>query len=458
MVVKKFPDREKYRGVPATLDVKVVLLLVTIILMGPYLPPFGPLEGRIRIDHLLVPALTVLLFFRALLVGRFIFPPYFFLHSVFIAWLLVITISNPIHPSNSLKPSSFTSIIAGIDAYSRPLFFLFIAHNIHFDRDDLFSLLRLVLILGFCVHIIGILQLSSFSASYINPIIFSWYDNGRSGKLLLYLLMGGRSMSVFAQVGTFAMYSLICLSLVISQWLGARIVKSSFFLWTAFSLSFVGGFVSGSKVFTGGIIILFLLVLFFTRFFRRIMRPSVLFPLFLLSLFLILLLSFFLPHQFEVFLKKILNFSEFYDNYLASRFGDAGDHSKGKIFRTGAIALFKDNPLTGVGFNGVAYTTDSLWVGLLGMGGIIGLLIYFSFLFSISNKLYIIAKKHSDLTVSLVARMMLFLGIIFFFVSLGFHAFIQDRSGDIYWLIVGLLVSSFSGEKKEIACSECRNE
>ena len=138
---------------------------------------------------------------------------------------------------------------------------------------------------------------------------------------------------------------------------------------------------------------------------------------------------------------KITSPSSLYNMYLAPRLGNLSDLSTSKLVRSGAVDIFQNNPLFGLGFTVVGKTTDSFLLGILIMGGVIGGLIYASFIFYIFWRLYQVTRCHQDRTVVALARVMLFLGVIFLAGTIGFHTFIQDRAGDAYWFIVGLIIS-----------------
>ena len=122
--------------------------------------------------------------------------------------------------------------------------------------------------------------------------------------------------------------------------------------------------------------------------------------------------------------------------YLASRF----DTTDGKIFRTGATDIATEYPATGLGLNVVNRTTDSMALGIFIMGGAIGSFLYLGALAAMGIGLLRIAKHAADPESAGMAKMLLTLTVIFLVMSIGFHTFIQDRAGDAYWLLAGLMV------------------
>ena len=129
-------------------------------------------------------------------------------------------------------------------------------------------------------------------------------------------------------------------------------------------------------------------------------------------------------------------FHRFYIVYLASRF----DTTDGKIFRTGATDIATEYPATGLGLNVVNRTTDSMALGIFIMGGAIGSFLYLGALAAMGIGLLRIAKHAADPESAGMAKMLLTLTVIFLVMSIGFHTFIQDRAGDAYWLLAGLMV------------------
>ena len=54
--------------------------------------------------------------------------------------------------------------------------------------------------------------------------------------------------------------------------------------------------------------------------------------------------------------------------------------------------------------------------------------------------LWRLIRRNYDPDVTAVAKVMLILTVVFLAISVGFHTFIQDRAGDAYWLVIGLLL------------------
>ena len=126
----------------------------------------------------------------------------------------------------------------------------------------------------------------------------------------------------------------------------------------------------------------------------------------------------------------------FYDIYLAPRF----DRDTGKVFRTGAVDIALEYPSMGLGLNVVNRTTDSMALGVFIMSGAIGSTLYLAMLLLLSIRLFRISRLKFDPDVAATARVLLILTVVFLIVSVAFHTFIQDRAGDAYWLLAGVVI------------------
>jgi len=437
---------------PISRDGKILLLLFVIILFGPYLPHFDPLPGRVRLDHLLLPGLGILIFSRSVVKGEIHVSSYIMVYVALLLWFLSITVVITIYPS--IKYVSPTiSVIAALDSYLRPLIILFIVANMRVGKTELVAVVRLILLASLPLFIIGILQLVPATKSTINEILVTLYNNDRatggSGYKHFYdVLGGGRAMSIFWQVSTFGMFAILCLGLLIAQFIGVRIIKSRAITYLIFLFTIIGGVISGSKVFTGGIIILAILTVISTRVRRHLIRPKNIILAIVTIILFSLLLSYVFPRAYYLFTAR------FEPTSLISRYGSGRFWASDipglapKVVRTGAVDIFKNNPVAGLGLTVANRTTDSFLFGILIMGGAIGGFLFLLFMGIICRKLLSIARRHPDKTVASLSLVMLFLTIVFFVAALAFHSFIQDRVGDAYWLIVGLLFSAGSRNKE----------
>ena len=145
----------------------------------------------------------------------------------------------------------------------------------------------------------------------------------------------------------------------------------------------------------------------------------------------------FFPVQAEGFLGRMpLSPNMFNQQYVAPRF----EPGSGKVYRTGAVEIASEQPLTGMGLNVVGRTTDSLLIGVLAMSGVVGGVLYLASIGVVVWRLHAASRTSSDPYLAGLAGMMAILSIVFLLAAFGFHSFIQDRAGDAYWLLVGLLL------------------
>ena len=151
----------------------------------------------------------------------------------------------------------------------------------------------------------------------------------------------------------------------------------------------------------------------------------------------------FYPTQAEMFLGRLpLNKEGYYGRYVAPRFGPGS----GKVYRTGAVDIVLDYPLTGLGLNVVGRTTDSLLLGVLAMSGGVGGVLYLGAMCAVVSRLYIVSRANPDPDLASLARVMAIVSVVFLVTAIGFHTLIQDRAGDAYWLIAGLLLGPLAAQ------------
>jgi hypothetical protein len=414
--------------------IHLLRLLVVVTLFAPYFTVASGL--KIRFDMILLPTLVFLFCLRGRGEMIFRFNRYIVFYTIFYLWLCFATIIAFLMEREGPDWTSL-SLLAGIESYLRPLFWLILASQIRLPEDEIKRLVRFILFASIPLCILGILQVFPATANTVNEMIFTYYSNSPiHEKLLRTMISSGRAMSVFAQVSTFGMFCLLifCLSIITRNKV-MRLLPMSAWLIVVFT-SLIGGISSGSKVFYGGLIVFCLLsMIFYSRLRSKLFFGIVIFIL--IYIFSSFMFDLQLPHLF------LVNFdvTNIWSNYFASRFGGIESNMlSGKIFRTGVLETFQIYPISGLGFIGVPQTTDSFLVGLLALGGLIGLLLYLMFLFVVYEKLWVLRKCYRGTSICDFATILLILEVIFFLVSIGFHTFIQDRAGDIFWLLVGLVL------------------
>lgn len=425
-------------------DGKLLLGLLILILVGPYLPHFGPIRGRIRIDNLLLPAMAGGFVLRGLFDRRVVLGRPAALYGMFLLWLLSVTVVFSVLPPSGRRPPTSTTLLAGLDAYVRPFLLLVVTANARLRPADVRVMVRAILLMALPLFLIGVLQLLPVIAGPLNGAILLLYDNGRQTiggtSLIQLVLAGGRTMSIFGQVGTFAMFSLLCLGLLAAHPLGAEFVRSALYRRILLVFALLGGVVSGSKLFTGGAVLFAMLLLGFSRFRALLTRPKLLAAGATAAGAAFLVLA----RLKEVVLEGLfarLDPSLLWQIYLESRFGSLGDAAGGKLARTGALDLLAEYPVTGLGLTVVGDTTDSFILGILIMGGTVGAAIFALFIAGVLGQLWRTAEETPSQALEALARVLALLTLTFLVAAIGFHTFIQDRSGDAYWLLIGAVLS-----------------
>ncbi|MFH0911558.1 MAG: hypothetical protein V1918_08665 [Planctomycetota bacterium] len=437
---------------PGTLrDAALLRIFLLVLLFGPYLPQTGLFSCRFRLDHLLVPLLALFFLGRGLRRKDLCLPEWIGRYFLFFLWLGLVTLFLLFFHPTEVDWPSLTLLLAGVDAYARPLLFLFIASQARLDIEEVKGLVRIVLWAGVPFTLIAALQLMPATAGWAERFVLLFYNISQDNSSIQGGLKAGRAMSIFIQVSTFGMFNLLALGLLLAELLGAEIVASSRHRWILLGTILLGGICSGSKVFTGGLVLLAALFLFCTPILKRFLRRKIVFGLLIvfccLGLFLPRLYS---PDRYEKMktgLLARLDPSRIYEIYLASRFRTEGAGEVGKIFRGEGIGILKDHPWRGQGFPVVVHTTDSFFLGMLMMGGIVGFSLFVFFILSVLRNLYSASRK-SPAPVAAMARALVFLLVAFLAAAVGFHTLIQDRAGDAYWLITGLvLMRHLRGER-----------
>ena len=353
-------------------------------------------------------------------------------------------------PDDFSEVSRGVGLLRSVDAYGRPAAVLLIAANVRITRRDFILLVRLTLGVGLLLGIIAAGQLLELVDGPVNRFLFDYYDNNPGNHFWDLIIYGGRVAAFMPQLSTLGMYVVLGFGLLAAQLMGGRAVKSAVIFGLLAGGIFLAGILSGSKVFVGGTVMLLVGVIFL---FRSVRRDSV---LKIMAGVIAIPLVFFassemFPRQTEGFVGVAIprppqsdDSSGIYDEYvhrfyvvyLASRF----DKTDGKVFRTGAMSIASRFPITGLGMNVVHRTTDSLALGIFIMGGAIGSGLYLGALAAMGFGLLRIAKNAVDPESAGMAKVLLLLTFIFLVMSIGFHTFIQDRAGDAYWLLAGLMV------------------
>lgn len=442
---------------PVSRDGRMLFCLMVILLFSPYLPQIGPIEGRFRFDSLALPLFAFYMVWREARSGALRVVPAVVAYAAFVGWLFLVSgniLVTPVAKYGSLgtdptyeKATHFIDFLSGIEMYLRPLFVLLVATKARIPTEDLIRILKSIVLLGAPLFLIGLLQLIPFTRTITTDLVYILYTNQREGAALglKYVLGGGRAMSIFGQVGTFGQFSILVLGILGIHRYGGKIISSGRARMFLLILAVLGGIGSGSKVFTGGVLMLIVLMglpLYVIR------RPKLAVGLVALAIVIGTLVTTILS---DYAVGRIITFwfalPDLVETYGAGRFY-GGQGVAPKIVRTLALNIVADFPLTGLGLPVIARTVDSYWIGITVMTGVLGLSLYLFFLGVVVRRLRWIDRSHADPSISAAAKMMIFLTLIFAAAAIGFPTFIQDRVGDLYWLIVGLLISPFLDSRR----------
>lgn len=438
-------EREASTGL--TPDGKMLIALLALILLGPYLPILGFIrilgfeisEGRetIRLDNLAVPLVALYVVTRSMAHQRLRVPVYIVWYLVFLAWTTLVTgiwwMDMP--PPYADSPARGVGLLRSVDAYVRPALILLIAANVRVNRQDFLLLVRLILAVTVVIAIVAVTQLLSATKDVVNPFLADYYDNSPNPRFFWNVINQGRVASLMPQLSTLGMYMVLAIGLIGAQFFGARIFRKWGLLIFFLGVAMIGGMLSGSKVFAGGV---GMLIVMSIPFINSMPKRSVL--RLVVAVFAVALLwlaaAVIFPEQSDRLVGRVMpSEGDFVDQYFAARF----DPETGKVFRNGAMDIARDYPVTGLGLNVVNRTTDSMLLGVFIMSGVIGSLLYLLVIATASTRLYRMSRGE-DRDLAAISRMLLLLTFAYFIIAIGFHTLIQDRAGDAYWILVGLLL------------------
>jgi len=313
--------------------------------------------------------------------------------------------------------------------------------------------------------------------------MFDYYDNN-PGEHFWAVLNQGRAASLMPQLSTLGMYAVLAFGLLAAQLMGGRAISSPLAYGILAGGVFLAGQMSGSKVFVGGLgLLVFGLILLYRTYSREALNKLLVGLVGIVFVWLVSLIVFneqairviglavpqppsvvisvddtkeeideadstIMPTDGKIaepessVLESLFDryIERYYVAYLQSRF----EYRAGKVYRTGAMDIARDYPVTGLGLNVANRTTDSMALGIFIMGGVIGSTIYFAMLVTNIIKLRRVVTGISDPDLVATARVLIILTIAFLLMSTAFHTFIQDRAGDAYWLLIGLLIGPLS--------------
>ena len=468
-------------------DGRLLVGLLLLVLVGPYLPLLDVLklveidvgEGRsdARLDNIAVPLVAGFLVLRSLLNNRLIVNPTLLFHAAFLVWLAVITVFYlPGLPGEYAgSETRGVGLLRGIDAYYRPIFVLIIGLYARTTPHDLKILVQIILAIGALMGIVAAMQLTDATKGPTNDVLYNFFDNNSNTHHFWGVVDKGRAAAFMPQLSTLGMYTVLSFGLLAAQVMGGRAISSPLVYGLIVAGVTTAGIMSGSKVFFAGVVVLGFGLIFFIGTVRRESLWKFLAAGLALVLLLPVLFTFY-PDQSARAVSRVSipsdtwtdgssagsrgsdsvtgdDRNEFilfrlfghindkyvwpkYNSYLATRF----DENSGKLYRTGAVDVASDYPVTGLGLSVVNRTTDSMSLGIVIMSGAIGSVLYLAMALALVLRLLHVTRNVDDPDVAAIARVMVILTLVFLAGSVAFHTLIQDRAGDAYWLLAGMLI------------------
>ena len=127
---------------------------------------------------------------------------------------------------------------------------------------------------------------------------------------------------------------------------------------------------------------------------------------------------------------------------------------KEKGYLTEAVDVLKKWPIIGVGYVSNVSSGDSMFLHCMIRGGIVGSIFFLIFLILVIRQV-ILRGKGDDSETKALREAWVFVAVIFLVGGVGFPTFIQDRTGDVFWLTGALLCfsrSDTSQGEKFLAC------
>jgi hypothetical protein len=431
-----------------TPDGRLLVSLLALILLGPYLPILDLVKlvgidlasghQQARLDNVAIPAVAAYLLWRGYRTNRFRLPIHTIFYAVFLLWLGAMTAvwwSNiPADYSGSI--SRGVSLLSSAEAYVRPLLVLLIAANVQVSRTDMSILIKLILAAAVSMSVIATLQLLPYTEDVINPFLARFYDNSAGSEAFWLVVENGRAAALMPQLSTLGMYLILAAALAAVFIFRIRSRRDSVVLGLLFGTILLGGMLSGSKIFPAGMGLLVVLSAIYVRAMPRI-SPSKILVAVLLFVVVWAVAALVFPDQSKSMRGRIFpDDGNYINQYFAGRF----DPDTGKVFRNGAVDIAQDYPITGLGMSVVNRTTDSMLLGIVIMSGVVGFTLYSIAIGLVLWRLWQISVSDQDRELKALARTLTLLTIVFVVISVAFHTLIQDRAGDAYWLLVGLVI------------------
>jgi len=387
----------------------------------------------IRLDHLIIVILLVILLFQKLHKGAALSVGFL------ISYYIIVLISTSIELFEG-QLATYSQILDSFEWYLRgAIIFLFFASQKFTTKGTLHNLIVIYIASAIIIGVIAVLQI--IFGEMVNNIIGSLYSPNNSGGMTFESMMSNRRYSsILYQPVSYGLFFLYAISLVIlySDFYGRHKFTRYFLILMLLPLSIL----SISKAIFLGLPILMIFLLIRKKITLFLILFSIIFIyLVALSTFPISILeSYDWTHVVNIATDPS-KISSVLNTALDSRFSNRG----GAV--TGDLNIVLQHPLLGVGWSEVyARMVDSGYVPVMVRGGIVGLLLYLMYIFTVFYQAYKSTCRDPELFK--FKNLYLFFIVTSLILALGSPVLYIDRVADFYWMFSGVLLATYRNNLK----------
>ncbi|AVX30363.1 hypothetical protein CTH_0760 [Carboxydocella thermautotrophica] len=392
---------------------KLFLLLVLII------PYFKLGHSYFNMEYI-----YIIFLFIVLLIKRFfskkaiVWPKVANYYLMFVMYIFFNTIININHYSE------ITTIFKNFFFYVKPLILMFIFSNIQLNHRDVRNLLDSFVYLSIIFLIFEIGQINN--NEFITNITLEYYSSpSRLSIQNLIEFYGGiiRGVSVFEHPAYASIYFLLSLCISIYRLLSG-IHGFRFIAWLVLVfINIVGGYLTASATFISGIILLLLFLSSYLLYKRRFISLIKIYFCVLILIYLISLNCNYLSNGdvIKYQIDRVYNLEIFNTRF---------NSQNGFLLET--ISQIKNNFIFGLGilnFNNV-FIGDSMWVIIFYYGGLVGFIIFSTFLIQVIHNFI---KLQYDLLILVLWV------YVFVITGFGIPSFFTPRIQDWFWAFVSIM-------------------
>jgi hypothetical protein len=418
-----------------------LIFWILIVLFGPYFTYKIP----IRLDHIALPLIFIYLFIKNIKTCNNIKElPIIILPIIF--FILIVLIATIFTLKSGEYPFHLSFGLGDLENHCRIAMYVFIIYFLSKDYYiDISKIFEIVFWMAVILSVFGILQaVSSFGIKEIDKLIRSislllYEGQHLRGKSVVELCLGIRAVTTFNTPGNFGIFLGIVCSFFFFRPEQFKFKHIHYFI-GIFVIN-LAGFLTISKSFMGFYFILLCGLILKLKYKRVVLLIAI----FMVSYISMAKLSPYAEHVFKVNGMSVLSPVQFYNVWLGPRFGKIkikinndyniddsrysyNDYSDiGEGYLTDFKKILKDHPIIGVGYV-LVKSGDSMLNHLIVRSGILGSILFTLFLMLIFRKIYL---EKSEYTVFLIIIFTTFL-----IGGIAFPTYIQDRSGDLFWLII----------------------